>query len=59
LALLPWNRDRFLADVKTYVSLGTRHFKSFANGIDANYVTRHGEPTFLAEYGRGLGNLVG
>ncbi|MSR59071.1 MAG: DUF4838 domain-containing protein [Planctomycetaceae bacterium] len=55
---LPWNRDRFQADLKTYTSLGIRHFKSFANGIDANYVTRHGEPTFLAEYGRGLQNLV-
>ena len=56
---LPWNRDRFLADLKTYTSLGMRHCKSFANGIDANYLRRHGEPTFLAEYGRGLENVVG
>ncbi len=55
---LPWNRDRFLDDLKTYTSLGLRHFKSFANGIDANYVKRHGEPTFLAEYGRELENLL-
>jgi hypothetical protein len=54
---LPWNRERFLADLKTYSSLGIRQFKSFANGLDADYVKRHGEPTFLAEYGRALDNL--
>ncbi|MBI3860992.1 MAG: DUF4838 domain-containing protein [Planctomycetia bacterium] len=54
---LPWNRDRFLADLKTYTSLGIRHFKSFANGVDAGYVKRHGEPTFVPEFGRALEKL--
>jgi hypothetical protein len=55
---LPWDRDRFRSDVGTYRSLGIRHIKSFANDLDAEYVRRHGEPTFLAEYGAGLGGSL-
>ena len=51
---LPWNRDRFRADLAAYRSLGIRHIKSFANDLDAEYVNRNGEPTFLAEYGKAL-----
>jgi hypothetical protein len=51
---LPWNRERFLADLATYKSFGLRHIKSFANGLDADYVKRHGEPKFLREFAQGL-----
>ena len=51
---LPWNRELFLADLATYRSFGVRHVKSFANGLDADYVKRHGEPKFLREFSEGL-----
>ena len=51
---LPWDRDRFRADLATYRALGIQHFKSFANDLDAEYVRRNGEPAFLAEYGAAL-----
>lgn len=51
---LPWNHDRFLADVAAYRQRGLRHFKSFANGLDAKYVERHGELAFVREYAAGL-----
>jgi hypothetical protein len=51
---LPWNRERFLADVATYRSRGLRQFKSFANGLDAQYVQRHGEFDYVQQYARAL-----
>jgi hypothetical protein len=51
---LPWDRDRVRADIGTYRALGIEHIKSFANDLDAEYVRRNGEPTFLAEYGAAL-----
>jgi hypothetical protein len=51
---LPWDRDRVRADIATYRALGIEHIKSFANDLDAEYVRRNGEPTFLAEYGAAL-----
>jgi len=51
---LPWNRERFVADLATYKSFGVRHVKSFANGLDADYAKRHGEPKFLREFSQGL-----
>ena len=51
---LPWDRDRVRADIGTYRALGIQHIKSFANDLDAEYVRRNGEPTFLAEYGAAL-----
>ncbi|HSB18089.1 MAG TPA: DUF4838 domain-containing protein [Bryobacteraceae bacterium] len=53
-AKLPWNRDVFLADVRTYAARGIRHITSFACYIDAEYVRRHGEPWAISEYGAGL-----
>jgi hypothetical protein len=55
---LPWDRERFRADVATYRALGIRQIESFANDLDAEYVRRHGEPTFLAEYGADLEELL-
>ena len=56
---LPWNRERFLADLESYKSFGIRHVKSFANGTDADYVKRHGEPKFIAEFAQGLKSVLG
>jgi hypothetical protein len=51
---LPWNRDVFLADIKTYRKRGIRHITSFAVWIDAQYQERFGSPGFITEYGEGL-----
>jgi hypothetical protein len=51
---LVWSKEVFLSDVETYRSRGIGHVTTFAAWIDADYVKRHGEPTFLAEYGAGL-----
>jgi hypothetical protein len=51
---IPWNRQVFLADVRTYVALGIHHVTTFAAWVDADYVKRFGEPVFLDEYGAGL-----
>lgn len=51
---LPWNREVFLADVRAYAERGIRHLTSFACYIDADYVTRYGEPAAITEYGAGL-----
>jgi hypothetical protein len=51
---LPWNRKVLLEDLDTYYSRGIRHITTFAVWIDADYLKRYGEPTFIAEYGAGL-----
>ena len=51
---LPWHKEVFLSDVETYRSRGIGHATTFAAWIDADYVKRHGELGFLAEYGAGL-----
>jgi hypothetical protein len=51
---LPWNRDVFLADVKTYRQRGIRHITNFAVWIDADYEKRFGALEFLNEFGAGL-----
>jgi hypothetical protein len=51
---LPWNQAVFLDDLQTYRARSLGHVTSFAAWIDADYVRRHGELSFLAEYGKGL-----
>ena len=51
---LPWNKEIFLADVAAYKARGIRHLTTFAAWVDADYMARFGEPTFIAEYGAGL-----
>lgn len=51
---LPWKRDVFLADVKTYRRRGIRHITTFAAWIDADYQRQHPDLGFIAEYGQGL-----
>ncbi len=51
---LPWDREVFFRDLEAYSSRGIRHVTSFAAWVDADYVQRFGEPTFLGEYGAGL-----
>lgn len=51
---LPWNRDVFESDLRTYAARGIRHVTTFGAWLDAEYVKRFGEPACLAEYGRGL-----
>ena len=51
---LPWHKEVFLTDVETCRSRGIGHVTTFAAWIDADYVQRHGELVFPAEYGAGL-----
>jgi hypothetical protein len=51
---LPWRKDVFLSDVATYRARHIQYVTSFAVWIDAEYVQRYGEPSFLREYGAGL-----
>jgi hypothetical protein len=51
---LPWNREVFVADLEAYGSRGIRHITTFAAWVDADYLTRFGEPNFIGEYGAGL-----
>jgi hypothetical protein len=55
---LPWNKNVLLEDLDTYYSRGIRHITTFAVWIDADYLKRYGEPTFIAEYGAGLSSAV-
>jgi hypothetical protein len=55
---LPWNKKAFIGDLDTYYSRGIRHITTFAVWIDAAYLKRYGEPTFIAEYGAGLSGSV-
>jgi hypothetical protein len=54
---LPWRRDVFLQDIRTYARRGIRHITSFAVYIDADYVRQYGQPP-LNEYGKGLRDYV-
>ncbi len=53
LTKIPWNRDVFQDDLRTYAKLGVRHITTFACWIDGEYVKRFGNPP-LDEYGEGL-----
>ena len=53
-AKLSWDKEVFLADVEMYAARGILHVTTFAAWVDADYAKRHGEPTFVAEYGAGL-----
>ncbi len=50
---LPWSEAVFTSDLDTYGERGVRHITSFAVYVDADYVTRYGEPP-LQEYGTHL-----
>jgi len=51
---LPWNRDIFISDLRTYAARGIRHVTTFAVWVDAEYVKTYGEPSFVTEYGAGF-----
>jgi hypothetical protein len=53
---LPWHREVFLADLKTYAQRGIRHVTSFGAWLDGDYVKRFGEPP-IDEYAAGLAGL--
>jgi len=50
---LPWNREVFLDDLRTYGDRGIHHITSFGAFIDAQYIRLHGEPP-IDEYGEAL-----
>jgi len=50
---LPWNREVFLDDLRTYCGRGIRHITSFGAFIDAQYIQLHGEPP-IGDYGAAL-----
>ena len=50
---VPWNREVFLDDLKTYGNRGIRHITSFGAFLDTEYIQLYGEPP-IDEYGRGL-----
>lgn len=54
LVKLPWDKDLFLSDLKTYASYGIRNMQCYCYYVGADYVTRFGNPDFLEEYGNGL-----
>jgi hypothetical protein len=43
-----------VADLDTYGTRGMRRITTFAAWVDAEYVTRFGEPNSIEEYGSGL-----
>ena len=56
---LPWRKDVFEADLKTYASLGVKNVTSFAAGANGEYLASFPEfRQYLAEYGGGLKNLT-
>jgi len=50
---IPWNREIFLDDLKTYGKRGICHITSFGAFLDAEYIRLHGEPP-IDEYGKEL-----
>lgn len=54
---LPWRKDVFLSDVKTYASLGIKNFTSFAVYMDSVYWTTYPDTAPLKEYGEGLDEI--
>ena len=54
LAPVPWNRDLFLDDLKTYAGFGIRHITSFCVYVGPRYVSKFGYPKFMEEYADGL-----
>ena len=51
---LPWNKDVFLDDFRTYRNRGIRHITSFAAWVDADYQRRFSNLSFIDEYGAEL-----
>lgn len=54
LVAVPWNKDLFLDDLKTYAKYGIRHITSFCVYVGPDYVKKFGYPTFMEEYADGL-----
>ncbi len=50
---IPWEDKVIRADARAYAGRGIRHVSTFATWIDADYVTRFGDPP-LAEYVKAL-----
>jgi hypothetical protein len=50
---IPWSDEVMQADTRAYAKRGIRHITTFATWIDADYVTRFGEPPLNA-YGDAL-----
>jgi len=50
---IPWSSEVFATDLDTYGGRGIQNVTTFACYVDAEYVTRHGEPP-LDQYGRRL-----
>ena len=48
---LPFREDVVRADVQTYAALGIHHLTSFAAWIDADYVKRFKDLSFIDQYG--------
>jgi hypothetical protein len=48
---VPWNKDVFTSDIRTYRSFGLRNFTTFGVYIDRDYFSRYPDTTFLKEYG--------
>lgn len=56
---LPWRPDVLAADLAAYAGRGIRHITSFAVQVDAEYRKRHGDPTFIQQYGEALAARLG
>jgi hypothetical protein len=48
---VPWRREVFAADARSYAAAGIRHITTFAVWVDRGYLKRFGEPAAVQEYG--------
>jgi hypothetical protein len=55
---IPWRRDVFRQDLKTYAQRGIRHVTTFAVQVDGQYVRLFGRPP-IDEYGQELRSFPG
>ncbi len=54
---LPWNKDVFQADLKTYAKFGIRDITTFAVYMDSVYFANYPNPVYLKEYGQGFADF--
>jgi len=54
---LPWNREIFESDLKTYASYGIKNVTSFAVYMDSTYFNAYPDKSYLKEYGEGFSRV--
>ncbi len=54
LKAIPWKKNVFLDDLRTYASFGIRHITCYCAYVGPSYVDKFGDISFLYDYGEGL-----